>query len=335
VPAADPQAESSGSDWIRLASDEWLRGEIELLRDESLEFESEELDTVSLDWGDILQLRSAQVLEVRATGNQVGRGRVTLANDVVTVDGATPAEFDRGDVISVTTGAEKERDRWSGTVSLGATVQTGNTDQVDGNAVVRARRRTVENRVRLDYLGNFNSTDDVETANNHRATGTWDRFLTDRFFLRPVSAEYFRDPFQNIAHRFTLGTGAGYQIIDTSRTQWQVFAGPAYQWTWFDEVEPGEDDTEHAWAFKLGTELDYEVSSDIDLVYTYDATFTSEAAGRYIHHMLGGLSIDLIGLLDLDFSIVWDRIEKPQPDATGNVPQKDDFRYIIGIGYDF
>jgi hypothetical protein len=79
-------------DWVQLPSGEWLKGTVTAMYQDSLEFESEELDTVSLDWGDILQLRSAQVLEVRATGNQVGRGRVTLANDVVTVDGAGRAK---------------------------------------------------------------------------------------------------------------------------------------------------------------------------------------------------------------------------------------------------
>jgi hypothetical protein len=69
VPAADPQAESSGSDWIRLASDEWLRGEIELLRDESLEFESEELDTLELDWDKVVE---QTIRPLHHTSNPIG-----------------------------------------------------------------------------------------------------------------------------------------------------------------------------------------------------------------------------------------------------------------------
>jgi hypothetical protein len=48
-------------DWVQLKSGEWLKGEIKVMYEGSLEFESEELDTVNLDFGDIKQLRSARM----------------------------------------------------------------------------------------------------------------------------------------------------------------------------------------------------------------------------------------------------------------------------------
>ncbi len=47
-------------EWIRLGSGEWLEGEIDLLRDESLAFESDELGELELDWEDVAEIYSAR-----------------------------------------------------------------------------------------------------------------------------------------------------------------------------------------------------------------------------------------------------------------------------------
>ena len=51
--------------------------------------------------------------------------------------------------------------------------------------------------------------------------------------------------------------------------------------------------------------------------------------------MIGTFEIELTDSLDLDLSLVWDRIEKPRPNADGTVPKQDDYRFIVGVGYDF
>ena len=48
-PAPDPKS----FDWLRLNSGEWLKGEIDRMRDETLYFDSEELDNLKVDWEDI------------------------------------------------------------------------------------------------------------------------------------------------------------------------------------------------------------------------------------------------------------------------------------------
>jgi Protein of unknown function, DUF481 len=87
----------------------------------------------------------------------------------------------------------------------------------------------------------------------------WDWFFSEKLFLRPVFFEYFKDPFQNIDSRYTLGTALGYQLIDTARTEWSIFASPAYQTTRFDAVEPGESRDEDTWALSAGPGLRTEI----------------------------------------------------------------------------
>lgn len=321
-------------DWVRLPSDEWLKGEVKAMYDDELEFESDELDTVMLDWEDIKELRTSEVLQVRATGNRIATGRVVLQGGELEVVGAG-ATFPQGEIISITAGEPKELNFWTLKLSAGATLREGNATQRDFYSRANAMRRTVKDRVRLEYLGNYSKTEEVETINNHRANFAWDRFLTDRFFLRPVFGEYFRDPFQNIAHRLWIGTGFGYQIIDTSEASWEIFAGPAYQWTRFEDVEPGEDNSADSAAVVAGTFYERELTDWIDFNYEYRFQVTNSRSGKYNHHMVGGLEIELTDRLDLDLSIIWDRIEEPQRDEDGVLPEKDDWRYIVGLGWEF
>src|SRR5688572_29134075 len=136
-------------DWVQLVSGEWLKGEIKVLYEESLEFESEELDMLNLDLADIKQLRSAQVLNVRVQGDETATGKVLLEGDSLKVLGDSPREFKRAELLSITAGVPKERNYWTGRVSAGGNLRSGNTDEVEGSANVSFQRRTVENRMRF------------------------------------------------------------------------------------------------------------------------------------------------------------------------------------------
>ena len=52
-------------DWIQLTSGEWLKGELIAMYDGSLEFDSDELDNLTLDWDDVRQVRTRRVVQVR------------------------------------------------------------------------------------------------------------------------------------------------------------------------------------------------------------------------------------------------------------------------------
>ena len=322
-------------DWVQLTSGEWLKGEIKVMYEESLEFDSEELELLDIDFEDIKELRSAQVLNVRMRGGETATGKVLLEGDSIKVLGDSPQQFPRADLLNLTAGVPKERNYWTGKVSAGGNLRSGNTEEAEASANVSFQRRTVENRIRLDYLGNYSSTNDVQSSNNHRANVVWDWFFSEKLFLRPVFFEYFKDPFQNIDSRYTLGTGIGYQLIDTPRTDWSIFAGPAYQMTRFDQVQPGESRDEETAALSAGTTFEMELTSNIDLDYEYVFQFTSEEAGEYNHHMIGTIEVELTDSLDFDLSLVWDRINEPRANADGSFPEQDDYRLIVGIGYDF
>jgi hypothetical protein len=322
-------------DWIQLTSGEWLKGELVVLYDDELEFESDELDTLSLDFEDVKQVRSARTVQVALLDGQVVTGRLLIDGDEVRIRAKDEERtFERSQVLSFTVGEPREWNFWSGRVGAGANFRQGNTEQTETNVQATFQRRTVKNRFDIAYLGNYNITDDVTVTDNQRASATWDRFVSEKVFLSPVQLEYFRDPFQNIAHRSTIGAGAGYQMVDTPEIDWEVSVGLAYQNTRFDDVPEGQPESASTAALVVATRYDQELTSDIDLEVAYRFFVVDEESGQYTHHFVTAFDFEVTGSLDFFATFVWDHIQKPRPTADGTVPKKDDYRLNIGLAFD-
>ena len=97
----------------------------------------------------------------------------------------------------------------------------------------------------------------------------------------------------------------------------------------------GESKIEKTGALWAGTKYTNELTKDIYYTFDYRFLVVKPEAGRYTHHFVTGLSIDSFGPLDFDISFVWDRVQRPRPEDSGVVPKKDDFRLILGLGFDF
>jgi hypothetical protein len=341
VPPAD-----SEFDWIQLISGEWLKGDFKVLYDYTLEFDSDELDLLEFDFEDVKQLRTRGMKTVFLEGEGGPRDTSTLRGVLEIKDDRVVLRrtehevvIPRDRVISIAGGRQQERDYWSGMLSLGINARGGNTDTTDITAIANLKRRTAATRFNADYLSNYSYTGtgdtDTETANNQRLSGYYDRFLTSKFYWQVLFGEYYRDPFSNIDRQYSVSMGAGYDLMHTSRTEWGFNIGAGYQDQQFVSVEEGKDDSSNSPFFTAGTLFDHEISGSIDYLFDYSLRVLHEDNGQDTHHMLTTLSFDLVKDLDLDISLIWDRVEKPQPLADGSVPKQDDYQSIISLAYDF
>jgi putative salt-induced outer membrane protein YdiY len=323
-------------DWVQLVSGEWLKGEIKGMYDQSLSFDSDKLDLLTLDWEDVSYVET----HIPGSAYIEDHGRVygyfTINQNTITVtNGDDVKEYDRSKLVAFITGGEHESDYWSAKLTLGLTVAAGNNDQVTYNASANIQRKTSFSRFILNYIGNISETKDIQTVNNHRINATADRFITRYYFWRPIFGEYYSDPFTNINYRVTVGTGAGYTIIDTSRTNWNVTGGPGYQKTRFDSVQPGENIEETTPALVLTTDYDIEFTSELDFIYNYRITWVDKASGGYTHHMIGTFDSEITGSLDLSVSLMWDYIADPTENQDGTIPDSTDLQLIVGITFDY
>ncbi|MGL4474794.1 MAG: DUF481 domain-containing protein, partial [Shewanella sp.] len=253
-------------DWVKLTSDEILRGDIKNLYDDKLLFDSDTLDDLSLDWEDILWLQSAGTVSVGFTDLTTRTGKLSIRDGKAYIDGV---EFNPNDIMTIIAGEDTEANYWSTKITLGANLRSGNTEQLDYSAIAKTTRRSTESRFKADYIGNYSRSEGDSTANNHRLNSTFDWFISKRFYLRPVFAEVYKDPFLNLNYRTTVGSGVGYNIIDNSKTEWSISGGPAYSYTRYDHVEADQARAESSASVVLDTVYDTEITKDIDFTAQY------------------------------------------------------------------
>jgi len=332
---AAPGPRTDGFDWIMLNSGEWLKGRLKAMQDKKLEFDSEELDLQTFDWEDVYEVRTAGDAQISFNDRSAANGRLMANRDEVILQGDQTNAYPRSLVLGITPGGKRELDYWSAKLSAGLTFRSGNTEETEFNLNGALQRRTPSTRFRLDYLGYYSETMGESTANSRRASSSFDWWLSQRFFLRTPSLEYFHDPFQNIRHRLTGGVGLGYEIIDTKRVEWDVVVGPAYQHTWFESVQAGEDTARGAAALIFGSKAEIELSKRVDLDLEYRGQYTSPEIGETTHHGKATLEIELTKIFDIDFGFIWDRISQPKANADGTVPKPNDYRLIVSLGLDY
>jgi len=214
------------------------------------------------------------------------------------------------------------------------TVLKEGMEETTGTLLVR--RRSALNRLVFEYLGNYGTVDNIQTVNNHRFDGRWDRFVSRRYFITPISLELFRDQFQNTDLRATPAVGFGYHIfdkhLDKKPYDWDIAPFVGYRLTKFISG-PVEEDTTTTAGFT--TYFNWDITSKSELTFKYSLAIGVPDTTDTNQHLELILSFDLWSDLDLDITIVWDRVGLPRPDADGNFPEPDDFRMSVGIGWDF
>ena len=332
-----PKSKTRQWDWLQLTSGEWLKGDIKVMYNDLLEFDSDELGLLEIDFIDVLQIQTNRNYTVRIIGVDGHLvGVITLTPDFIIIKSdSQELKYERWKLMTLVSGSEKEANYWRVRLGLGINLREGNSPQTEYNGNFNIRRRTVESRLILDYLGTLTRTQEIETANNQRFNGNFDIFSSEKRYYRPILFELYSDPFQNIQTQTTLGAGVGYYLIDTRKTEWDVFLGPGWQSTKFEEVEVGNDIHESSAVLVANTVFETELSKTLDLNADYTIQWVNEASGGYTHHAKIVFENELTGSIDFDVTFIWDFIESPTAGEDGEEPKKNDYRMLLSLNYEF
>jgi hypothetical protein len=329
-------------DWIKLTSDEWLKGDIVSMYDEKLEFDSDELGMQTIDLDDVAELRSKQWQSIRMFDGTIAEGYLVLKDGQLSlVKHGVTARYEFSNLLSIASSGENERDLWDGYVNLGINLREGNTVQFDYTFSAGMQRRSSSSRFKTDYIADYSRYQEQETeetkvtADSERLTSSYDWFFNPKIYFRAADFEYMADELLNLEYRIHYGIALGYHIIDTSRTSWDVNLGPSYQKSKFLSVVDEVNNSEDSFGVTLGTDFTFEVTSDIDYDASYSVQVIDEASGGNIHHFETGIEIDLTNDFDLDLTFYVDRTENPKEDSDAKVPEKNDFRLVVALSYDF
>ena len=209
-----PEGLPTDFDWIRLPSDEWLKGKILSMYDGKLEFDSDELGVHTFDFADIKELRSSRVLQVGLADKAPVTGRLVVADGTAKVIAdAGETAFARSEILTIVVGARREIDYWSGYANLGGTIRSGNSDQID----YTGRLGTVRRSVGTAPGSTTSAASPASTARTRPATPGHPRLgpLLDQAPVpQPRRPRVVPRPVQNVANRWTVTAGR-LRIVDT------------------------------------------------------------------------------------------------------------------------
>ncbi|MEM8867705.1 MAG: DUF481 domain-containing protein [Verrucomicrobiota bacterium] len=329
APIQEP--EDATFDWIMLESGEWLKGDLNSMYSSVLEFDSDKMGIQEFDWEDVSRIRTHNSLSVKLDKQDTRSARLIMKDEQIYLDEEKEIKVDKYDAIAIAPDSDAFLDSLSARLSLSSNFRYGNTDQGDIVFTGWIKRRTAENQFYADFLSNYSYLENEVTTENFRSTSYMDIFWSKRIFLRAVSFEFYRDPLQNIDQRYTLGTSLGYYIIDTRKTRWNVTLGPAFEYTVYSSVTAGDSNSERQLATVFSSELEHELTKKLDWTSTFRAQY-SNAAGSGSVYFLNSLEYDITDAIDLDVSLIWDRVNNPVENNEGLESQEDDLRLTIGIG---
>ena len=331
---APPTPSQGKFDWIKLVSGEWLGGEFKSMRDGALEFDSDKLNLLHLDWADVKEFRSSRSLEYVFNDGRRAVGPAIMSGGTVRV-GTGGEQYPASQLLSIVKGASSEWDRWSGKISLGVVMRSGNTNQRDYNSILSLRRDAGRTRFDVNGSANYGTLESNKNVDNRQASAQLDVFVTKRLYVIPIAASAYADEFQNIDLRTTVSAGLGYDVVDKAKIDWTAGISAGYLKTDYRSVEAGESDVTEAFAVIPTTLVEWDPNGDIETSLDYRLTLNTETIKDAYHHLVALVDIDLTKIFELAFSATWDHVETPKRDEYGDLPKRDDLRVSFGLGVDF
>lgn len=331
-------ADAYQDDWVKMKSGEWFRGKLKVIYEDTVEFDSDEVGLIKLDWDDIAQVRTSGIKAIKFTDQSTVVSRLLMRDQwlyLVTPKGDIFAKYPRDSMLTVASPSTHELDLWNAEIELGATFQSGNTDSVSISAIIDAKRRSVDSRNWIRYIGMYNETNEEVVEDNHRLTYTLDLFLTSSAYLRPLYTEVSSNKLTNVKYKVTVASGGGYYFTDTDLQSFTMGASLGYQHTAFDAAEPGTSASASSAVFLLNANYERELTSRIDFSFDYELQIVNQESGSNLHFLDTGFDIELINDLDFSAHMIATHTAKPAPDQNGITPEQTDTSMIFGLTYEF
>ncbi len=215
---------------------------------------------------------------------------------------------------------------WNGRANIGASLQTGNTEQdaINADTTIKAKWDDIH-RATVKAKFNHETENDNTTENNKRLEGQYDYFFQPKWFLNSVLS-FEQDDLDQLDLRTTAGLGLGHQPFESEDLNLQYVLGPTYL---REEFEDGssEDSVAGRWAL----EYDQKVwDGALQLFHEHEILVPGDDTEGYLLDTKTGVRVPLVKGLIATAEIEYDRDNAPKPGV-----KKDDTTYGAKLGYEW
>ncbi len=219
---------------------------------------------------------------------------------------------------------------WTGSVSLGASYQDGNTNTRAVNANALAEYRRENDRWTVNGFWNYGETKDQATSDyvlNVRKAGLgvkYDYFLSKKLYVF-ANAGIETDTLADLQDREYLGAGVGYQWREDDSLKWGSEIGAGY----FIENRKVGEDTEYISA-RAANNLDWKINEKSGLINIIALYPSLEDSDDFFGRSDTRLKTSLTEAMFAQLQWVWDYDNTP---STGK--DRNDNTVTLGIGWSF
>jgi putative salt-induced outer membrane protein YdiY len=314
------------ADEVQLRNGDRLTGTIMTMEDEILTLNTEHSGEVKIQWPKIQSLSADTPLTIQLHDkveetdwtDWLYSHYATVEAGRIGVDG--PLTLDSVKAIN-----PPPPIRYQGTLNVGGNRTQGNTETQAVNASTRWTVRSDRHRMLAEGKFNYGEVGNQVTVRNSLASLKYDFFLSKKIFTN-AEGLLEKDTFQNLVLRTTLGSGLGYQFMDTQRATVSVVTGLAYVSEHYTNA-PSVKTPAARWGLRTEFTL---VPDRVKLFHKHEGFYDFGERGAMRVFADQGLRVTLIG--NLFVNVEYDLRYNGAP-APGR--RRTDEAMIIGVGYEF
>jgi len=317
------------ADQVTFVNGDRLTGTIGHLVGGKLTFESDMAGALTIDINDVATFGSDEAVELHLEDGSLVHERVSSSEpNYVTVRAVGRVAFDG---ISSINPPPKPRPKWTGEVSAGFTSTAGNTstDSITGSASMKKRTEKDRRTFSTDYARGRQ-----ENPSTGKRTKTQDWWRTkakyDYFFAKKLygylDGRYETDDIAQLDRRMIIGSGAGYQWIESEALNFSTEGGLAYMYEQYGNNTGSSD----AISMQLGYNFDKKIGEGITFIHDLTYYPSTENFSDYFLTSTAEIRASLNKDMFTNFKAVLNYDATP---AAGK--HKTDTKYIWGIGWSF
>jgi len=336
-------AHAAKTDVVVLLNGDAVTGEIKSLEFGELRYSTDSMGTVSIEWEEVVSLKSNQSLQVEVGSGTRDFGGFFAAGADGTVGvgrGENIRELNLSQIIRITPIETDEKiwQRFEGSVKIGFNSDKASSVTV-GNLSANVRYRARTYLLGLDLIQSITDQPGAETTENQSITLNYQRFRSSRWYTDWFTSTEKNDE-QGVERRLSAGGGLGKYLVQSNKNQFSVLVGLVATQTTLAGIAPELSDTTDP-APAPTTTTDAEAKFSVKYLHrsldpSSDMTFTTDIFPRLedfsSFRSNSNLTFrrELIEDLFFDLSFYYTYLSEPAEGA-----EKDDYGVVTSIGYSF
>jgi putative salt-induced outer membrane protein YdiY len=311
-----------------------LTGKIAHVLEGKLVFKSDVVGEVTIDISKIqtfstddpvsVHLKDDNVLLQKIVSSEPGRFAIEGTDTV------KAQEFELTTISSINP-PPKPEPKWTGNISAGFTSTHGNTktDNISASANLSKRTEKDRTQLRADYAKARQQDPDTGEENTTedwwRSKAKYDYFFTKKLYGY-LDGRYEKDAIAELDRRVIVGSGGGYQWIESEDMKFSTEAGLASLYEKFDD----QTDSNSEISVQAGYNFDKRLMKNVKLINELTYYPSTEQFSDYFLTSTAEVRANFTEAMFTNFKVIFDYDATP---AIGSGAT--DVKYIWGIGYNF